>query len=472
MIEKLTCSTDVTLFEALRQLDENGKGTLFLVTPTKELVGILTDGDIRRCLLNGIELSDKVDTIMNTEFSSAIEGTRTEDLLKLLSDVIRIIPIVNSENQLVDFFQYDGRMYIPVATPNLAGNEFKYLVDAFLSTWISSSGTYIDQFEEGFSKFCGTEHGIAVSNGTVALHLSMVALGIGEGDEVIVPDLTFAASINTVLHANATPVIVDVEEESWCIDPKAIEQAITPRTKAIMPVHVYGQPCDMDPIMEIARIHNLYVIEDAAEAHGATYKGKRVGSIGDVGCFSFFGNKVMTTGEGGMCITNSKELDEKMRLLRDHGMSKSKRYWHDHVGYNYRLTNMQAAVGVAQLERIENILLTKNGYEQTVKDLLEGVDHVDFQNDKLAGRNKIVWLTCILITNGKRDEYMNTLKENGIDARPFFYPLSSMPVYSKYSSSECPISRKISRLGLNLPSSSPIPSESLDIIRSIISEAQ
>ena len=221
-----------------------------------------------------------------------------------------------------------------------------------------------------FAEYSDCAHGAAVSNGTVALHLALVALGIGEGDEVIVPDLTYAATINTVLHANATPVIVDVEESSWCIDPIQIEKAITRRTKAIIPVHLYGQACDMEAIMKIAKKYKLRVIEDCAEAHGAMFNEKKVGSFGDVGCFSFFGNKVITTGEGGMCVTNDTNLNERMRILRDHGMSKTKRYWHEVIGYNYRMTNLQAAIGLAQLERIEKIHNNRREYENNYKDSL------------------------------------------------------------------------------------------------------
>jgi perosamine synthetase len=244
---------------------------------------------------------------------------------------------------------------------------------------------------------------VSVSNGTVALHLALVALGIGKGDEVIVPDLTFAATINAVLHANATPVIVDIEEESWCISPSEIERAITERTKAIIPVHLYGQPCDMDSIMSIATRHNLKVVEDCAEAHGALFRGKKVGSFGDIGCFSFYGNKIITTGEGGMCTTNNQNLDEIMRVLRDHGMSKTKRYWHERVGFNYRLTNLQASIGLAQLERIDEIHKNRKAYENGYKDVLSS-DYF-FQND-LEGRARITWLVSILIDKDHNRELL------------------------------------------------------------------
>jgi perosamine synthetase len=319
-----------------------------------------------------------------------------------------------------------------------------------MSTWISSSGEYIERFEKEFSKYSDCKFGSAVSNGTVALHLALVTLGIGKGDEVIVPDLTYAATINTVLHANATPVIVDVEDNSWCINPKEIENAITPKTKAIIPVHIYGQVCDMKGIIKIAKKHNLKVIEDCAEAHGAMYEGQKVGSFGDIGCFSFFGNKVITTGEGGMCVTNNQELDDKMRVLRDHGMSKTKRYWHDVVGYNYRMTNLQAAIGLAQLERIEEIHKNRREYENNYKNLLSSNKFL-FQND-IKNRTRITWLVSVLLAEDvDRDDFIQKLKDKGIDARTFFYPLSDMEIYNDFCKNETPIAHKLSRIGLNLP---------------------
>ena len=244
----------------------------------------------------------------------------------------------------------------PISNIDLNGNELLYVTEAIKSTWISSSGKFITQFESMFAEFCSTNHAVATSNGTTALHLAIESLNIGSGDEVIVPSLTFAATANAILHSGATPVFVDSLNYHWNIDPEKISGAITPKTKAILAVHLYGHPCDMTQIMKIAKKYNLFVIEDCAEATGATINGEKVGSIGDIGCFSFFGNKIITTGEGGMCITNNADLNERMRLLRDHGMDKSKKYWHTEIGYNYRMTNLNAAIGVAQMEQIDLFL--------------------------------------------------------------------------------------------------------------------
>ncbi len=467
MIKNLVCGYNNTLLEAMHVINEGSMGVCFVVDESNVLRGVATDGDIRRAILGHKSLHSPITEILNSEFVYGCEGDSSDVLINKISKKISIIPIVNGRNQLVDYFKYSYRSHFPVAIPNLCGNELKYLTDAFLSTWISSTGSYIDKFEDAFSSYSDCKYGVTMSNGTVSLHAALIALGIGDGDEVIVPDLTFAATINAVLHANATPVIVDIEEDSWCINPKEISKAITSKTKAIIPVHLYGQPCDMSAIMKIARKHNLRVIEDCAEAHGATYNGKKVGSFGDIGCFSFYGNKVITTGEGGMCVTNSIQLNDKLRLLRDHGMSKTKRYYHEIIGYNYRMTNLQAAIGLAQLERIDKIHKNRFLYEQLYRNSLLKT-RFQFQQS-LENREKITWLVCLLVDeNTERDKVIKVLEQNGIDARPFFYPLSDMDIYKKYSHSSNPVARKISSYGINLPTYESL--KSIGEIRTIIEE--
>lgn len=346
--------------------------------------------------------------------------------------------------------QYGKERVLPVAEPVLEGNEKEYLMEALSSTWISSAGRYITDFETAFARYCGMEYGVAVSNGTVALHLALAALGIGPGDEVIVPDFTFAATINAVLYTGATPVIVDIEPDSWCIDPEEIEAAITPRTKAVIPVHIYGQACDMGRICELAQKHGLKVVEDCAEAHGAECNGKKVGSLGDIGCFSFYGNKIITTGEGGMCITSDRTLEDTMRVLRDHGMRKERRFYHEAVGFNYRMTNLQAAVGVAQLEKFEEMLAWRSALEEKYRIRLADAQGVTLQRNDLPGRCKVTWLVSVLVDSACRDACISRLKEDGIETRPFFYPLSDMDVYQKYVFS-CRNSKRIAAMGINLP---------------------
>ena len=344
----------------------------------------------------------------------------------------------------------------PVAEPEIGEEELSNVIEAVRGGWISSKGRFIEEFERAFANYIGVKYGVATSSGTTALHLALVALGIGPGDEVIVPDLTFAATINAVLYTGAKPVIVDIHPDYWCMDPDKIEEAVNPRTKAIIPVHLYGHPCDMDPIVEIASRYNLYIIEDAAEAHGAEYKGRKVGSFGHISCFSFYGNKIITTGEGGMVLTNDGELAERIRILRDHGMNPKKRYWHEVVGFNYRMTNTQAAIGLAQLSKIDKFIEKKRKIARIYAEELSSVAGITL-HPEMSWAKCVFWLYSILIDPNKarikRDELIEKLEKEGIETRKFFYPLHEMPLYKNYAIFAYPISSEISRHGLNLPSS-------------------
>jgi perosamine synthetase len=361
----------------------------------------------------------------------------------------------------------------PIAEPEIGEEELKNVVEAVKNRWVSSKGKFIEEFEGSFAKYVGVKYGVATSNGTAALHLALVALNIGESDEVIVPDLTFAATINAVIYVGAKPVIVDINPDYWCIDPDKLERAITPSTKAIIPVHLYGHPCDMDAIMEIASRHNLYVIEDAAEAHGAEYKGRKVGSFGHVSCFSFYGNKIITTGEGGMCLTDDRELAERIKILRDHGMDPNRRYWHDVVGFNYRMTNLQAALGLAQLGKIEKFIEKKREIAKIYMEELSSLEGITL-HPEMSWAKCVYWLYSILIDDVKikvtRDVLAGKLEENSIETRKFFYPLHEMPIYQKYASLTYPISSKISKQGLNLPSSVKLSEEDVKHIARKIRE--
>ena len=346
-------------------------------------------------------------------------------------------------------------MKISMAEPDLTGNESKYLQECIETGWISSAGPFIERFEKAFSEFLGVKYASTNSNGTTALHLALLACGVEEGDEVIVPNLTFISTSSTVKHANAKPVLVDVDRKTWNIDPDKIKEAITEKTKAIIPVHLYGNPCDMDSIMKIAEEHNLYVIEDAAESLGAKYNGKQTGSIGHIGCFSFYGNKIMSTGEGGMCVTNDPELFEKINLYKNHGMTKEKRYWHQVVGYNFRMTNIQAAVGLAQLERIDEFISRREKIETKYRELLSGKVEFQGQYDKA---DQVNWIFSVLIEN--RDEIMEKLKENNIDCRPLFYPINKMKPYA--DEKDFPNTKEISEKGLSLPTHIHLTEEQIE----------
>jgi perosamine synthetase len=361
-----------------------------------------------------------------------------------------------------------SKTIFPISRPALLGNELEYIVDAVKSGWISSLGPYVTRLESEFAAFCGTEHGVAVSNGTVALHLALVSAGIGKGDEVIVPDLSFIATANSVLMAGAEPIFCDIDPFTLCLDVDAAEAAITSRTKAIMPVHLYGHPAEMDGIMSLADKHGLFVVEDAAEAHGAELRGRRVGSLGHCGAFSFYGNKNMTTGEGGMIVTNDRDLAQRCRLLRDHAMAQNRRYWHEEMGFNYRMTNMQAAIGCAQLEQLDGFLQKRRslfeGYEERLKDL-SGIKLNRTKPDALNA----YWLVCMEIqgiAREQRDALISRLQLDGVDCRPYFYPMSMMP-YLK--NADTPQAHAVSAQGLNLPTAIDYDEVALDEICHIVS---
>lgn len=342
---------------------------------------------------------------------------------------------------------------IPVAAPMLVGNEKTYVMDCLDSSWISSTGKYVERFEAGFADFCEARHAISCCNGTVALHLALAALGIGPGDEVIVPTLTFVATANAVRYCGAKPVFVDVEAETWTIDPASIQEKITSSTRGIIVVHLYGQPANLEPIVDLARKHSLFVIEDAAEAHGAKYQGKRVGALTAAGIFSFYGNKALTTGEGGMLTTNDDALAAKLRLLRGQGVDPKRRYWHSVIGYNYRMTNVAAALGLAQLEKADWHLERRATVAHWYQERLAGIEGVHWQTEQ-EWAQRIYWMFSIVVDErrGDRDQIMSRLAETGIEVRPLFYPMHILPPYQDEEKGDAyPVAERISRQGFSLP---------------------
>lgn len=352
--------------------------------------------------------------------------------------------------------------FIPIYTPDLSGNERDYVLECLDSTWISSKGKFIAEFEERFGQYIGSRYATTVSNGTVALHLALVALGIGPGDEVIVPTLTYIASANAVAYTGATPVFVDSEAASWQISPEDIRAKITPRTKAIMPVHLYGAACDMDAIMGIAREHNLLVVEDCAEAIGTLYKGRHVGTFGDIATFSFFGNKTMTTGEGGMVVTNDQTLHDRAVHFKGQGLATSRQYWHDVIGYNYRMTNICAAIGVAQMERVDSFLEGKRRVAQGYMDRLSGLGFT-FQEEKADTRHSY-WMMSLLVEDpADRDPLRTWLGDRGVETRPLFYPVHTMPMYEKHFELHR-VAEMLGWRGINVPSWPGLSDAQLDRI--------
>lgn len=337
---------------------------------------------------------------------------------------------------------------IPISKPKISRLEIDYVTDAVKTGWVSSLGPYIEKFEEKFAEYCGVKYALSVANGTVGLHLALKTLEIGDGDEVIIPDLTFVATANAVVTAQAVPVIVDVCRDTYCIDPLLVERAITNKTRAIIPVHLYGHPANMSAINELARKYNLKIIEDAAEAHGASINGVKVGALGDCGVFSFYGNKIITSGEGGMITTNSYAIYERAKLLRDHAMSKSIRYWHTEVGYNYRMTNMQAALGLAQLEQIDEFI----GHRKRLLELYATrLQPSGIECNPKVDVDSTVWMVCAVlngINRSERDSVIKYMRDDSVDSRPFFFPLSMMPMYKNITN---PIAYYLSESALNLP---------------------
>ena len=362
---------------------------------------------------------------------------------------------------------------IPVAAPVLGDAELANVVEAVRSGWISSLGAFIARFETEFAAFCDARHAVAVANGTAAMHLALAAAGVGPGDEVLVPTLTFVATANAVRYTGATPVFVDAEPATWQMDPQELEARVTPRARAIVPVHLYGHPCDMDAIRAVAKRHGLIVVEDAAEAHGARCRGRRVGALGEVGCFSFYGNKIITTGEGGMCVTNDPALLDRLRLLRDHGMDPKRSYWHELVGFNYRMTNLQAAIGVAQMTRIDGFIAKKRElagwYAESLAPLADAGRLT--LHPEAAWAESVFWMYSVLLADVRAsvDEVRARLLDRGVDSRPFFHPAHTLPPYA--SGERRPVAEALAARGINLPSGVGLTRDDVARVAAALAEA-
>lgn len=355
---------------------------------------------------------------------------------------------------------------IPLYKPDLSGNERKYVNECIESSWISSKGRFVPAFEAMFCSRIGVEHSTAVCNGTIALHLAMVALGIGQGDEVIVPTLTYVAPVNAITYSGAKPIFVDSEAVGWQIDPADVVRHITPNTRAILAVHLYGAPCDIASLKKIATENNLFLIEDCAEAFGTKFRGEHVGTFGDIGTFSFYGNKTITTGEGGMLVSNDKTLIERARHFKGQGLAAHREYWHDVIGYNYRMTNIAAAIGLAQLERADEFIARKREIAEFYQREL-GMLPIQFHAE-LEGTTHSYWMISILTDkSADRDSLRVFLAGRGIETRPVFYPVHTMPMYSK-NYCKHPVAEDLSWRGLNLPSWPGLTKKDLERIASAV----
>lgn len=397
-----------------------------------------------------------------------------------MGDLAEIIPAKDPEvrisyRPIPDFDRPSARGIIPVCEPTLGGNELKYVQQAVETNWISSAGGFIRDFEARFAEECGAKYGIACANGTVALHLALATLGLEPGDEVIIPTFTMIATINAVTYCGATPVLVDNEPDFWQMDVEDVARKITPRTKAIIPVHIYGHPVDMDALNELACRHNILVIEDAAEAHGAEYKGRRTGGLGAAAAFSFYGNKILTTGEGGMITTNDQEIARLAWNLRDHAFSSERHFWHKFVGFNYRMTNLQAAIGLAQVERLDELVAARRRNAALYTSLLRDIPGITTPPEAEWAKN-VFWMYGITVERDaygmNRDQLRHVLADNGIETRTFFIPMHCQPVYwNAFKGQRFPVAEQLCRDGFYLPSSSSLTIGEIERVTAVIRTA-
>jgi perosamine synthetase len=360
-----------------------------------------------------------------------------------------------------------SRFRIPVYAPRLAGREARYVQECLETGWISSRGAFIERFEQGFAGWIGAPHAVAVCNGTVALHLGLLALGIGPGDEVIVPTFTYVASVNAITMTGASPVFVDSLEDTLQMDPDAVDRAVSRRTRAIMAVHLYGQPCDLDRLRATCTIHGLRLVEDCAEAIGTRWRGRHVGIDADVATFSFFGNKTLTTGEGGMVLSRHSDVAARARHLRGQGVSPDREYWHDIVGYNYRMTNVCAAIGCAQLESVDAVIARKREIAERYREGFRDSGLV-FHAEWAPGTHSYWMCSVICRSHAERERVRRELAARGVETRPFFYPAHVLPPYRHLAGHGHPVAESLAGRGLNLPSFPDLSDTQVDEIVEIV----
>lgn len=438
---------NMPIIDILKEIERAKYKTVY-ITHLGKLIGSITDGDIRRAIIkNGFD-NLKVLEIMNHKPTyRSFDGTIVNK--KNTETNIRAIPQLGKNGEIIDEMHVYEK-FLPIAEPLLDENEFSLIDKAYQSSWISSSGEFITKFEQHFALLHNIPHAVSCSNGTAALFLALSAIGLSADDEVIVPTLTFGAVANSVILAGGNPVFVDLEAHRPIMDIDQIVRSITTKTKIILVVHSYGYVVNIEKLKTLIP-KNIKIIEDCAEAHFAELNGNLVGTQSDIACYSFFANKILTTGEGGICISSNPKLVKKMRILRDHGMSPNKRYWHEVVGFNLRLTNMQAAVGVAQLNRLDSILEQRKRSCYLWKQFLTRVGLEASIIPSIVNEKRGLWLYNIQLDEYEKNKLKNKLKKASLETRDFFYCLNKMPPFSKYKCSRIDNAEKWEKNGLSLP---------------------
>lgn len=461
----LSIELNATVADALELITESGLRVVF-VTEGGVLRGAVSDGDLRRALLRGADLRDGVTSVMNRSVLTTHQG---EDLALVHAKFrrgVEILPVVSDTGVLMRLIDDPGDLFVPVAAPDLGSREESLVRECMISGWVSSTGPFVREFEEAFAGYVGAANAVTVANGTLGLVLALKALGVGLGDEVVVPDLTFGATANAVCQVGAIPVFCDVDDATWGMSAATLEPCITARTRAVIPVHLYGHPVDLEPIVSLCSRRNISVIEDCAEAIGARIGSRHVGIVGDAGVFSFFANKTVTTGEGGMVVFADPERESEARRMRSHGFSRHKRYWHDSWGTNFRMSNLQAALGVGQLERIEHLVQKKRQNALRYNGLLSQLEELGLELPPEADwATNSYWLyTVLLPSEVDRTEIALGLEVLGIETRPTFFPLSAQPAFVEYreQARTYAVSSRISERGLSLPSGTTLTESDIE----------
>jgi len=465
ILSELIIPENYNIAKATKIIDLNAQGLGF-VCKNKKVLGIVTDGDIRRFIykskLKNIR-GQNVKKAMRKKYNYAFINDSFDKIFNLLNETVKIIPIIDHKKNLVDYASSDRISNIPIYEPFLDYREKDYVKKCMDTGWISSRGEFIRKFENKFEKLIKCKNSLSVNNGTSAIILSLLSMGINPGDEIIVPNFTFMAPLNAIILLGGKPVPIDVELETMNIDSAKIERKITKKTKAIIVVHLYGCPANIKEILKLTKKHKLFLIEDCAEAIGSYYKKKHVGLFGDMGTFSFFGNKTISTGEGGMVIFKNKKIYNKAKLIKNHGMDDKKRYFHSYLGSNFRMTNIQAAIGLAQLEKFKTILNKKRKLVNLYIKAIKNCKSITFIKSKKNNVNSY-WLFNILVKKESkinRDRIINLLRKDGIDARRGFFAANEQPIFKKYFNKKdtFPNSAYLSKNLISLPSFPHLPNK-------------